>query len=202
MKEEDKKIEYRPELADKLECCMRDAIKLYKKEPREFFYFVVSLLCKEQGDLEGKELFLNVSKCFNKESRFGREKYYEHYYKDVKLKYGEKIADITSASAARLLFIFYKEKIENSFNAIDTSNLSKQEKHMVEHYKNILLSPTRNPNLQISEGSHLCYYDSLINGDYKFNRQIESEIEFIERNCQATLDIFRTPDEEIIFKRL
>ena len=58
MKEEDKRIEYRPKLADKLESCMKDAIRLYREEPKKVYYLLMSLLCKEKEDLEGKELFL------------------------------------------------------------------------------------------------------------------------------------------------
>lgn len=196
MKEEDKKIEYRPELADKLKSCIKDAIKLYKEEPKKVYYLLMSLLCEEKGDLEGKELFLNASDCFDEERCFGVEKYHEYYYKDIKAKYGSDVAEITSASAARLVFDLYREDIENSFDAIDMSDFSKQEKYMVEHFKNIVLSPTRNPNIQIKEGNAKCYYDNTRGGDFEFERDLKNGIQFIERECQPTLDIFRTPDKE------
>ena len=196
MKEEDKKIKYRPELADKLESCMKDAIKLYREEPKKVYYLLMSLLCEEKEDLEGKELFWKSSECFDKENRFGAEEYYEHYYKDIKERYGSDVADITSASAARLVFAIYKEDIEQSFDAIDTSGFSKQEKYMVEHFKNIVLSPTENPNIQIKDGNAKCYYDYTRGGNYEFERAVKSGIEFIERECQVTLEIFRTPDKE------
>lgn len=197
MKKEDTKIQYRPELADKLESCMKDAIKLYKKETKKVYYRILSLLCEKKEDLEGKELFLNASYFFDKKSSIGDEHYgtsLEH--NAIKFKYGEKIADITSASAARLVFAFYKEDIEKSFDTIDISGFSKQEKYMVEHFKHIVLSPTRNPNFQIKEGNTKCYYDSIPGGDIEFAKDIKRSIEFIEKESKWMLEIFRTPDIE------
>ena len=196
MKEEDNRIEYRPELADKLENCMKGAIRWYREEPKKVYYLLMSLLCKEKEDLEGKELFWKASKCFDEENRFGTEEYHEYYYKEIKKRYGRDVADITSASAARLVFDIYKEDIEQSFDAIDTNGFSKQEKYMVENFKNIVLSPTRNPNIQIKDGNTKCYYDYTSGGNYEFEKAVKFGIEFIERNCQVMLEIFRTPDKE------
>ena len=193
MKEEDKKIEYRPELADKLESCMKMAVNLYNASIRGvYFYFMSFTMEKGVHD----ELLLKASECFKPGVTFGDEQYYEHYQKEIASRYGREIAEITEASAARLVFSIYKDLIEHAFNKIDTSGFSKQEKYMVEHFKNIVLSPTRNPNIQIKEGNAECYYDYTRGGNYEFERDLKFGIEFIERNCQVTLEIFRTPDKE------
>lgn len=193
MKEEDKKIEYRPELADELEECMNTAIKLYQSNIKGvYFYFMSFTMEKGVHD----ELLLKASECFKPGVPFGEEQYYEHYQKEIASKYGCEIAEITEASAARLVFSIYKDLIEHAFNKIDTSGFSKQEKYMVEHFKNIVLSPTRNPNIQIKDGNTKCYYDYTRGGNYEFEKAVKFGIEFIERECQATLEIFRTPDKE------
>lgn len=195
MKEEDKKIEYRPELADKLEECMKMAINLYKASIRGvYFYFMSFTMEKGVHD----ELLLKASECFKPGVPFGDEQYYEYYQKEIASRYGREIAEITEASAARLVFSIYKDLIEHAFSKINTNGFSKQEKYMVELFKNIVLSPTRNPNIQIKDGKTKCYYDYTKGGNYEFERDLKNGIEFIERDCQVALEIFRTPDKEEI----
>ena len=142
------------------------------------------------------ELLLKASKCFKPGVPFGDEQYYEHYQKEIASKYGRKISEITEASAARLVFSIYKDLIEYAFSKIDTSGFSKKEKYMVELFKNIVLSPTKNPNIQIKDGKTKCYYDYTKGGNYEFERDLKNGIEFIERDCPVALEIFRTPDKE------
>lgn len=193
MKEEDKKIECRPELADKLEECMKMAVNLYKANIRGVYFYFISFTTKKGVQ---DELLLKASKCFKPGVPFGDEQYYEHYQKEIASKYGRKISEITEASAARLVFSIYKDLIEYAFSKIDTSGFSKKEKYMVELFKNIVLSPTKNPSIQIKDGKTKCYYDYTKGGNYEFERDLKNGIEFIERNCPVALEIFRTPDKE------
>lgn len=193
MKKEDKEIQYRPELADKLEECMNTAIKLYQANIKGVYYYYMSFTM-EKGVHD--ELLLKASECFKPNVPFGEEQYYEYYQKEIASKYGPEIAEITQASAARLVFSIYKDLIKYSFDKINIDNLSKMEKYMVEHFENVVLSPTRNLNIQIKEGNTKCYYDSTTARMFELEKDLKAGIEYIKKECQNILDIFRTPNIE------
>lgn len=71
-------------------------------------------------------------------------------------------------------------------------DFTKMEKYMINNFFHILLSPTRNPNIQIKEDKDKCYYDTEIRSN--FQKDLQESLRFIENNCKNTIEIFNNPD--------
>lgn len=79
------------------------------------------------------------------------------------------------------------------------SGFTKMEKYTVDWFFSLLLSPTRNPNIQIHEGSVKCYYDKhpYDNGASSYRKATDYTIQYIKEDLDARLYFFETPDEEL-----
>lgn len=194
MREEDKVVNYRPELVKKLQSIMDDTLRLYSQNQVGMLYLMLEKQFKDEGDLKTAELLSKASQCCLKQDLFYYEEFVREYRDDLnKLEYG--LGDITEPSAARVVFEIYSKMVMKDKENLDLESLTKAEKYMVDHFFNVLLAPTRNPNIQIKEGHSKCYYDESRDGS--FATSMKFSIEYIQKECGNTLDIFNTPDEEL-----
>lgn len=194
MKDEDKIIYYRPELAKEMEKIMNNTINLYEQNQLGILYMFLEKAERLQGKEEEANLLQAASKCVLQGKIFWYETFERDYREDLnKLEYS--LGDITEASAARITFEIVQEMVLKDKEALDLEPLTKMEKYMVDHFFNVLLAPTRNPNIQIHEGHNKCYYDE--HRDAFFSSDIKRSIEYIKKDCGNTLDIFNCPDEEL-----
>ena len=194
MRKEDTIINYRPKLAEELQRIMNDTLQMYEQNQIAMFYIMLEKVRRENGDIEGEKLLSNAAKCLLKDDIFCYERFERDYRHNLnKLEYG--LGDVTEPSAARVTFDIYKQLVEKEKEKLDMDDFTKQEVYMVDHFFNMLLAPTRNPNIQIQEGHHKCYYDEHM--DAFFSSDMKRSIEYIKKDCENTLDIFNTPDEEL-----
>ena len=83
MKEEDRRIYYRPDVAKDLQQAMDYALKLYEANIERVYYVILSDI---ELDTEISQFLLETAKCFDG-SFSGIEKFYRDYEYDLKHKY-------------------------------------------------------------------------------------------------------------------
>lgn len=189
MKKEDTIIYYRPNLANTLKKDLKFMINYYNQNFQQMYYALLHLLCKSKNDKKGEKLFNDVNKWFNQPCDI-LELFEEH--KNELMEYGESDI-ISSARAFYTLNKIYREEFNNLISKIDFTDLTKQEQYMVKHFYSILLSPTRNPNIEIKKGRKKCYYDD--NYHYgEFERDLQSGIEYLNKECNSIIGIFEISD--------
>lgn len=186
-------INYRPKLSKELQRVMDSTLDFYKANPIGVLYILLEKPYREKGDEQGANLLSSAAKCLLKDDSFSYEKFVRYYRDDLnKLEIG--LGNIMEAGAARVVFETLSELIVQEKKKLSESNFTKMEQHMVDHFFNVLLSPTRNPNIQIPEGEVKCYYDRHY--DALFKKDMKFSIEFIKKECSNTIEIFRTSDKE------
>ena len=193
---ENRKIYYRPYLAEKLEDILDKTIALYEEyTPRSTFYALLSKAELKSGREENAEMLIEAGKYFKKDVTASSYEYYmANLYPEIVKKFGKDVADISESAAAGAVFPLYKQVIEAEKSAIDTTGLTKMEKYMIEDFFNKLLTPTRNPNIYAKEGQSKNYYDKS-GKNYEFQADLARQIRCIRGLCESTIEIFNTPDE-------
>ena len=79
---------------------------------------------------------------------------------------------------------------------INTDDFTIIEKYMVESFYKKLKAPLRNPNIEVKERGGKCYYDEEPHSD--FLKDLKLSLEYIEKNCLSTIELFSIPDEGIL----
>ena len=188
MKKEDTVVNYRPELAEILQDGLQFAQNLYTMNFQKAYYIMLSKTY-EKADPEYASILKEAAQCFDENEVFGIEKFREHYEKSYNLEY------VSEPKAAAAIFFFYKDAFDIIKSRIDMESLTSSEKYMGISFFYKLTAPIRNPNIQIKEGYTKCYYDMPGNSTY-FHEDLFAQMEYINRECQTTIDIFMTPDEQ------
>lgn len=188
MKKEDTIVNYRPELAEILQDGLQFAQNLYTMNFQKAYYVMLSKTY-EKNDPEYANILREASQCFDENIIYKTEKFRKNYEFLYELEY------ISEPRAAAAIFSFYEDSFDKIKSRIDMDSLTKSEKYMVDTFFYKLTSPIRNPNIQIKEGHSKCYYDSPGNSKY-FHEDLSAQMEYINRECQITIDIFMTPDEQ------
>ena len=193
MRAEDKVVNYRPELAEQLQKAMEFALKLYGGNLRATYYKLVAAACKNGNDVpnEISALINEAAECFKDE--FNGIELFEENYADKLKPYGIEL--VSTAHAANFVFEVYEPVFDLLKEDIDTESLTKSEKFMVENFFKRLKAPIHNPNIKIKDGETKCYYDKKYHTNINFERDLKMSVEYLQQNCQNTIEIFNTPDE-------
>lgn len=178
-----REVHYRPEIAEILKEALTLANVLYKLNFQQAYYM---LLSKIEKDPERAEALVKTSECFVKDACHGVEFFEEYYEKQYNIEY------ISAARAAYVIFGVYKDAFDTIKEKIDRTGLTGMEEFMVDSFFNKLTAPTRNPNIEIKDGHTECYYDR--NHASEFHHDLKSSLEYINEECQITIEIFSTPD--------
>lgn len=186
MKDTDREIQYRPDLAGLLQEALKFANNFYSINFKKAYYLLLSEYYKN-SDEELSKLLLNASKCFD--SVCGEYTFDECYEDDLK-RFNIEI--LSEARAAYIIFNVYKDYFDKFLKDINLENLSKMEKFMVESFFRKLKAPMNNPNIEIKEGQTKCYYDRDFSSSY--SRDLKMSLEYMNKECQSTIDIFCISD--------
>lgn len=188
------KIHYRPDLSKTLQKIMNDTLQLYKQNQIVMLYTLLAKIYIKNEDTEGAKLLFDAAKCLLKNDFFCDEEFIRKYQKDLN-KLGYNLGDITETQAAGIMFKVYEDAIIRERNTIDETGFTGMEHFMIDKFFHMLLSPTRNPNLQVKEGHIKCYYEEQRFSD--FLSDLKLSIEFIQENGRNTIELFNTPDEDL-----
>lgn len=187
MKEEDKKIYYRPELSQLLQNIEDLAIRIYPTNYAEIFYKALS----QSYENENPELAVylkEIADVFSKPNGWliFAKKYEEKLLKDYDIPRDY----VFPYYQLKMILEVYKEQ----FNALEKQilkeypNLTKQEEFMVVSFMRKISAPTRYP---------------IDNGMYKYKADIPEFYEYIERHKEylkrelaPTIEMFNSPDKE------
>lgn len=191
MREEDKIINYRPDLAKLLNEDLNFAKDFYAKNFQEQYYKVRAILSKSIKDDTGIELFEKLASVADKpyvlDEVFAAHRAELRAYEEYEL--------ISDARAFYTICTLSKSTFDKLIEKHNLDELTKMEKYMVESFYKRLMTPMRNPNIEIQPGHVKCYYDQP--GNYGcFKRDLESGVEYLSNDCERTIEIFNTPDEE------
>ena len=189
MREEDKVINFRPELAMQLYKCMDFAKTLYSVNFQKFYYESLEIVYKDSNS-ELAELLHNASLCFG-DTYHDKEMFQSEYEYELKK---HNIGYISQARAAYALFKIFEPELDKLKEEIDMESFTKAERYMINDFFRKLKAPMRNPNIEIKDGATKCYYDKTY--DRSFEKDLLSQLKYLEQNCQDIIDIFATPDEE------
>lgn len=178
-----RKVYYRPEVAEILKEGLALANVLYKLRFQQAYYMMLS---KIEENPERAEGLAKASECFAANAFAGIERFEEYYEKQYDIEY------ISAARAAYVIYEIYKDTFDKIKSKIDRTGLTGLENFMVDSFFNKLTAPTRNPNIEIKDGQTQCYYDR--DRSSNFYKDLELSLEYINRECSTTIEIFNTPD--------
>ena len=143
------------------------------------------MLSKIEENPERAEGLAKASECFAANAFAGIERFEEYYEKQYDIEY------ISSARAAYVIYEIYKDTFDKIKSKIDRTGLTGMENYMIDSFFNKLTAPTRNPNIKIPEGETQCHYDRK---HEDFYHDLKLSVEYINRECSTTIEIFNTPD--------
>ena len=187
MKEEDKKIYYRPELSQLLQNIEDLAIRIYPTNYAEIFFKALS----QSYENENPELAAYLKEIADVFSKPNGPIIVAQEYEAKLLKDYDIPKDyVFPFYQLKMILDVYKEQ----FNALEKQilkeypNLTKQEEFMVVSFMRKISAPTRYP---------------IDNGMYKysadlpeFRAYIEHHKEYLKRELAPTIEMFNTPDKE------
>lgn len=197
MREQDKKVSYRPEIAEHLKKGMNDFLYLYETDQRVVLYKLFAFYYEKMGDGEKSALFDHAANLLKSDRLFATEEFYEKYASKIsklRLEGVEDLGNVTEATAFRNLIPLYKKCSDDLRQGIDTSDFSKTENYMLDSVFSKLESPLRNPNVQIKDGQALCYYDRERHSP-GFRNAMKSSIAYIREDIEQSLSIWEEKDE-------
>ena len=187
MKEEDKKIYYRPELSQLLQNIEDLATRIYQTNYAEIFFKALS----QSYENENPELavYLNeIADVFSKPN--GQEIFAEKYKEKLLKDYDIPRYYVLPFYQIRIVLEVYKEQFDTLEKEIlkEYPDLTKQEEYMVKSFMRKISAPTRYP---IDNGMY------KYRGDIpEFYEYIERHIEYLKRELAPTIEKFNTPDKE------
>lgn len=186
MKEEDKKIYYRPELSQLLQNIEDLAIRIYQTNYAEIFFKALS----QSYENENPELavYLNeIADVFSKPN--GQEIFAEKYKEKLLKDYDIPRYYVLPFYQIRIVLEVYKEQFDTLEKEIlkEYPDLTKQEEYMVKSFMRKISAPTRNPNFVNG------YYEKNISDFYMY---INSHRDYIKRECSIPIEQFNIPDEK------
>ena len=191
MKEEDKRIECRPELAKKLQEAMDFAIDIYSANIKKTYYKFLAKAYADE-DKEKSDFINKAAKCFDG-SLMGSEQFYEYYDRDLTHKYH--VAPFSYENVGKLVFPVYQMCFDELKKECLVEGLSKSEQYLIKFFFEKLTAPLRNPNVVVHEGSIECFYDKNHEPILSFERAMKDSVEYIKRECPYTIDAFSLPDD-------
>lgn len=197
MREQDKKVSYRPEIAEQLKKGMNDFLYLYETDQRVVLYKLLAIYFEKTGDGEKSELLDHGANLLKSDRPYADEEFYEKYESQIsklRLEGVEDLGNVTEATAFRNLIPLYKKYSDDLRQGIDTTDFSKTENYMLDSVFSKLESPLRNPNVQIKDGQTLCYYDRERRSS-GFRDAMKSSIAYIRENIEQSLSIWEEKDE-------
>jgi hypothetical protein len=184
MREEEKVVNYRPNLAEQMQETLDTCIKFYSENPI-LLYMLILMNSHKDASVRGIS-----EKCFNDLNKKG-------WISDDTLDTCDSVGFQvpTQAQAAKMLFNIYEKDINSMCDALyniadGTNKLTIVEKNLIKEFKQILTGPVRNPNLEIHKDS-MCWYD-LSQLDYLKETDISRN--FIKDRCKHIVAIFNTED--------
>lgn len=177
-----REVYYRPNLAETLQKALDVANKFYAINFQQAYY---EMLATIETDEDRKHALQETAKCFGNDNPFGMETFEEYYERQYRIDY------ISPARAADVFYTLFANIFEDMKNNIDRTGLTGLENFMVDSFFGKLTSPTRNPNIKIPEGETQCYYDRK---HEDFYHDLKLSVEYINRECSTTIEIFNTPD--------
>lgn len=189
MKDADKEIKYRPELAEQLSKCLNTAVIFYSINFKKAYYLMFSKVHENEGFEEESAFFKEVANCFNEP--WAEEQFHEKYEKILRKEY--LMEPVSEARAASFVFNVYKEAFDILKEKIHIENPTKMEQYMVNNFFAKLTAPMRNPNIEIQEGYTECWYDR---NHENFLKDLKMSVECVKKNCQDIIDIFSIEDEK------
>lgn len=186
MKEEDKKIYYRPELSQLLQNIEDLAIRIYQTNYAEIFFKALS----QSYENETPELavYLNeIADVFSKPN--GQEIFAEKYKEKLLKDYDIPRYYVFPFYQIKMVLDVYKEQFDTLEKQIlkEYPDLTKQEEYMVKSFMRKISAPTRNPNFVNG------YYEKNISDFYMY---INSHRDYIKRECSIPIEQFNIPDEK------
>lgn len=186
MKEEDKKIYYRPELSQLLQNIEDLAIRIYQTNYAEIFFKALS----QSYENENPELavYLNeIADVFSKPN--GQEIFAEKYKEKLLKDYDIPRYYVLPFYQIRIVLEVYKKQFDTLEKEIlkEYPDLTKQEEYMVVSFMRKISAPTR--NLNFVNG----YYEKNISDFYRY---INSHRDYIKRECSIPIEQFNIPDEK------
>lgn len=201
MKEQDKKILYRPETAAYLREKTEKLIALYSADQRGVMFKAFAIFLRERGDSPDEaRLMQEAADAINSTDPYAYGRFCSEHKEGLKavseMSGTTCIEDITEASAMRWLKTTYEKLIDSFRDGLDTTGFTKMEMYTLDTFFRVLSAPLRDPNIQIKDGSACCWYDSQTGSNTLYRHAMENTIEYIRKNNGNTLDIWETPDEE------
>lgn len=187
MKEEDKKIYYRPELSQLLQNIEDLAIRIYQTNYAEIFFKALS----QSYENENPELAAYLNEIADVYSKPNGQKIFAKEYMEKLLKdYDIPKYSVFPSYQIKMVLDVYKEQFDTLEKQIlkEYPNLTKQEYFMVVSFMRKISAPTRYP---IDNGMYK--YKAYIPEFYEY---IERHKEYLQRELAPTIEMFNTPDKE------
>ena len=188
MKESERKINFRLELAEQLKTILYQANDLYEVNYQWMWYRLYADIFRD-SIRELYEALMASAEC-HKGHLSGIEEF-ELNYKDILEKHGIEIC--SEARAASYIFRVYEKIFQSQKEKVLQGTLTKAEQLQIKRFFTILIAPLKNPNIQIPEGKTKCLYDR----DYRhsFSKDMKSSLEYINQECSQIIELFNTPEE-------